>query len=534
MEQRGHVQQPGLVPLAGQLAAERVLVRMLGDEEAAHVAHHHQDVLVDRVHMEQVVLHAPDDAAEHPQVAPQHRGLVEQPQRMRDALRLAQDLHEHGAVGRVAAEARVHQVARVVQRAQRARRQPLDARRALVHQEGAHQRVRVFAVEPVVRHLEHAATVEELRVDRPHRRFLGAVDALLDVQHQDLVQLRHRLGRPVVAVHQHLGRALALGGLVAEALGHGGLQVEHQPVLAPPGNQVQPRADQLQRTFVLEQLADLEGRDQALGRQLRPVAAQAGGPRHPDHELQVAQAARAFLAVGLEGIGRVLVLDMALAHLQHLGAQKGLGVHHRVGGLAEGGVHAARSAQETRLEHRGLHRHVAPCLLDAFVDGAHRRADLQPDVPAGVHEALDRGAQGVGGIAVLAFGACGVEPGAGRQQHQHIDVRVREQLAAPEPAHRHQRGARGQRRMLPELEQMGIDMAGQRLGQTRRRQRGGARFAKVLQQRGLAVAKARAHRGHAVRRVRLARQRAFGHGRHLQPPTKAGGAGLAADSVSTS
>jgi hypothetical protein len=43
---------------------------MLGDEEAPHVAQHHQDVLVHRVDVEQVVLHLPDDAAEHPQVAP--------------------------------------------------------------------------------------------------------------------------------------------------------------------------------------------------------------------------------------------------------------------------------------------------------------------------------------------------------------------------------------------------------------------------------------------------------------------------------
>jgi hypothetical protein len=84
MEDRRHVQHPGLVPLAGQLAAERVFVRMLRDEEAAHVAHHHQDVLVHRVDVEQVVLHAPHDAPEDPQVAAQHAGLVHQAQGVRE------------------------------------------------------------------------------------------------------------------------------------------------------------------------------------------------------------------------------------------------------------------------------------------------------------------------------------------------------------------------------------------------------------------------------------------------------------------
>ena len=83
-------------------------------------------------------------------------------------------------------------------------------------------------------------------------------DALLDVEHQDLVELRHRLGRPVVAAHQHLGCARRLRAVEAEALGNGGLQVEHEPVLAPAGHHVQPGADQLEQPFVVLQLLDLE------------------------------------------------------------------------------------------------------------------------------------------------------------------------------------------------------------------------------------------------------------------------------------
>jgi hypothetical protein len=86
VEQRRQVQQPRLRKVGHQLAAERVFVRMLGHREAAHIAHHHQDVLVHRVDVEQVVLHLADDLAEVGQVAAQHRHVVHAAQRVDDAL----------------------------------------------------------------------------------------------------------------------------------------------------------------------------------------------------------------------------------------------------------------------------------------------------------------------------------------------------------------------------------------------------------------------------------------------------------------
>ncbi len=158
--------------------------------------------------------------------------------------------------------------------------------------------MRVALVQVVAGDVDHAGLVEEARVDRlrrPRRR----VEALLDVQQQDLAQLRHRLGGPVVAAHQRLAgahrQALAVGRerAVAKRLGHGGLQVEHQAVFAPPGQHVQARADRAEHGFVALDLAHLERRGQAAGGQLLPVAAQARRLRHPQHHLQVAQAARA-------------------------------------------------------------------------------------------------------------------------------------------------------------------------------------------------------------------------------------------------
>ena len=75
-------------------------------------------MLVNRVDMEQVVLHLSHDSAERPQVTPEHRGLVHQPHGMGGSSPLHQDLHEGVAVDRVMAKLAIHQIARVVERAQ--------------------------------------------------------------------------------------------------------------------------------------------------------------------------------------------------------------------------------------------------------------------------------------------------------------------------------------------------------------------------------------------------------------------------------
>ena len=77
---------------------------MLGLHEAAQVAHHHQDVLVDGVDVEQVVLHPADDPPEGRQVATQHRPLVHPPQFMRYAPGRLQQREESGAVDRIVCE----------------------------------------------------------------------------------------------------------------------------------------------------------------------------------------------------------------------------------------------------------------------------------------------------------------------------------------------------------------------------------------------------------------------------------------------
>ena len=120
VEEPGDVQHLGPREVGHQARAQRIFVRVLRLGEAPQVADHHQDVLVDGVDVEEVVLHLADDAAERRQVAAEHAVLVHAPQLVRDAARLAQDLHEARAVRRVAAERGVDAIAVAPQRAQRA------------------------------------------------------------------------------------------------------------------------------------------------------------------------------------------------------------------------------------------------------------------------------------------------------------------------------------------------------------------------------------------------------------------------------
>ncbi len=364
VEEGCEVQQPGLVPSAGELRAEGVFVRMLGHEEAAHVAQHHEDVLVHGIDVEEVVLHLADDAPEGPEIAAQHRGLVHEPHGMGDAHGLLEDAQELLPVDGVAAEGGVHDAAGVVERAQRAHRQVLQAFFGFIEQEGFQDGVRVAVVEVVAGDLDEAGLVVEALVDGP--QFVGGRrQPLLDVEQQDLAELRDGLGRPVIAAHETFARPQALplpfgGGLVAiaEGFGHGGLQVEDEPVFVPAGDGMQVRADEEQQGFVALDLPHLEVGGEAVGGQLLPVAAQAAGAGHPEHGLQVAQAAGRLLAVGLQRVGRVLVFVVPLPHFQGLGDQEGLRVHLCVVALLEIPHQGGAADDAAGLQQRGLHGHV--------------------------------------------------------------------------------------------------------------------------------------------------------------------------------
>ncbi len=69
-------------------------MHVLGHCEATHIAHHHQDMLIDGIDMEQVMLHLPDDTTKTRQIAPKNAGLIHAAQRMRNASRRLDDLQK--------------------------------------------------------------------------------------------------------------------------------------------------------------------------------------------------------------------------------------------------------------------------------------------------------------------------------------------------------------------------------------------------------------------------------------------------------
>ncbi|EKD98585.1 MAG: hypothetical protein ACD_23C00356G0003 [uncultured bacterium] len=70
-----------------------------------------------------------------------------------------------------------------------------------MQQEGFQNRVWIALVQVIAGHLDEPGFFEKTRVDGARRVGRG-VQALFDVEQQDLAELRYGLGCPVIAAHQ--------------------------------------------------------------------------------------------------------------------------------------------------------------------------------------------------------------------------------------------------------------------------------------------------------------------------------------------
>ena len=219
------------------------------------------------------------------------------------------------------------------------------------------------------------------------------------------------------------------------------MHVEDQAVFASTRDQVQAGTHPHQQRFVALDLAHFKRRGQATVGQCMPVVTKPGRLGHPQNDLQIAQTARRFLAVGLQGVGRIFELGVALAQFQRLGDKEGPRVH----GLEKRSLELLHqfgiAGDQPVLQQGGLYSDVFGCLGQAVAQGAHAGANFQPHIPAAADKCLDTGLER--GVVVR------VEPV--RQQHQHIDVGVREQLATAKATNGQQSERVLQAGMFPKL-----------------------------------------------------------------------------------
>ena len=266
VEKRRKVEEPGALEACHQLAAERVLMCMLGFGEPTQIAHHHQDVLIDGVDMKQIVLHPSHDSAKDRQIAPEHRPLVHSSQFMRDGIVALQNPQECGPVFGVAAKARVDSATFAPDRPKRAGAHAAQFAVAFHGQECAQDCRRLAGEEGVVGDVEQSPIVLELVVDRLGDAGVFREQLGFEVLQQQGAELGDRLGDPVIALHQLLAGDPGIGRVKALGLRDLSLEVEHQPVFTAIRDDVQPGPYDLEPTFIVgEQSCFPRGHQSALG-----------------------------------------------------------------------------------------------------------------------------------------------------------------------------------------------------------------------------------------------------------------------------
>ena len=348
VEQAGEIENLGTGEVAHQPAAQRKLVRQLGYGETTQVAHDFQYVRVYGIDVIEIVLHLPDDAAERGQVAAEHAVLVhalERPIHIRGA---RENAHERGTVLGFAPKLFVDEAPAAPQGAQGGSADALQLVVLLEQDERFEQRRRIALVQVLGYGFQKLAAYAEARADRVVLPVVLRRDERSQVLEQDHVQLRNRLGSPVIALHQLLAREAVRLIAHAELGCERRLMIEEQTILAPARDVVEPYAQHAEEALVALDVARFLGGDEAPLRQIRPALADPRSPRDPEYRLQVAQAAGAFLDIGLEV--RFLIARVTLPLLELLRLQELTGVEHAGGCFYETTEERSASGKKARFE----------------------------------------------------------------------------------------------------------------------------------------------------------------------------------------
>ena len=147
--------------------------------------------------------------------------------------------------------------------AQRAHRHAAERAVLLQHAEGTQDQPGITLEVLRIAQVQLVVDLVEMVVQPPGRPGMLAQQADLQRLQQQRAQLRDALGRQVVLLHQLFRERARAFTLQVHGLGHGGLQVEDQPILAPARQDVQPGADALEEPLVALQLAGFQRFDDA-------------------------------------------------------------------------------------------------------------------------------------------------------------------------------------------------------------------------------------------------------------------------------
>ncbi len=432
VQQHGEIQAFLVLELRHQHAGQRVFVLVATRFDAVDDVDGAQRMLIDRIGMVHVELGLGDDAAEFGDVAAEQAGFRHQAQRLVRVLAAHQDVEEQPGRVRIAAQLRRHQV------------QVAGDRR-----EGVRMQVELHAVGHLEQ-LQHGdrrlgedvrAGDRQATADNREARMVGLVQAHqarldhlgqagqglgflgFELGAEGAGQRADLLGRHEVAAHEALDIGFAGAIDKAHAPRDFRLQVEAQAFLGPAGGQVQQDSHLPQKVEGAHEDLTLFFRQD--GVEHAPLGARnmfvvAGGIfGDPEQGVQVAQAALAFLDIGLDDEARRAGLHVAGVAFLELGGDEliGPGAHAVTAHLvAQALGQVAVAGDKAMLQHRGHDGVVALGIFQRLFDGTRGVADLQAEVPEGIEDELDD-----------RFRVRGFLPGA---QEQQVEIGIGGQLAA--------------------------------------------------------------------------------------------------------
>ena len=209
VEKRCEIQHLGPRKFVRELVAKRKFMPKAWQHEAPQIADHHQNMLVHRVDVEQVVLHLPGDAPKCGDVAAKHTIAAHTSECERHFIAL-QYFQEQAIGFTIIAKFPVDQMHRTPQRTQRFRLKEFCFLHTLQGDKRAENGTWIARKNFVVARGDVAVDDIKFIVDLFDLVFAALGNALKQRWQENRIHLPDHFGRQIVALHQHFGGQLCL------------------------------------------------------------------------------------------------------------------------------------------------------------------------------------------------------------------------------------------------------------------------------------------------------------------------------------